>query len=408
MTSPIKRFLLPLLIVIGLFACSEPIEEVVYDSPLDVSWAQIEERAKEQSVYWNAWGGDPRVNAYIDWVGEQVEQRFEVRLVHVKLNDTAEAVSRILAERAVGRQQGGSVDLIWINGENFADLKANQMLLGPLSSKLPNYQWVDHDQPAFTKDFTIDVDELQVPWGLSTLVWLYNSDNVDVPPQSAKDMLDWASKNPGRLTYPAPPNFVGSSFLKQLLIEFTVDKKRLSQPVSDNATHLAEPVFEFLEQLHPFLWRSGKSFPVSAEALKQLLADNEVDFSLNFNPAEGISGILSGQFPETVETYIMDTGALTNGHFVAIPVNANSKEGAMVVANFLLSVEAQVRKSDIRVWGDPSALDLKKLSSEQKYQFDELQEDGLLVNVDVSQSLSEPHPSWTKYLERLWLERFSQ
>jgi putative thiamine transport system substrate-binding protein len=406
---PSSKLLLPLLTVFGLLACSKSVEQDnVQSNPLDVSWNQIEERAKEQSVYWNAWGGDPRVNAYIDWVSEQVEQRFEVDLIHVKLNDTAEAVSRILSERAAGREQGGSVDLIWINGENFADLKANQMLFGPLSSKLPNFYWVDHSQPAFVKDFTIDVDELQVPWGLSTLVWLYNSDAVASPPQSAKEMLDWASKNPGRLTYPAPPNFVGSSFLKQLLIEFTRDKERLSKPVSDNATYLADPVFEYLEQLHPFLWRSGNSFPVSAEALKQLLADNEVDFSLNFNPAEGISGILSGQLPETTRTYTMDTGALTNGHFVAIPSNANSKEGAMVVANFLLSSEAQARKADIRTWGDASSLDIEKLGPTEKRLFTALRRDSLLINVDLDASLAEPHPSWTKYLERLWLERFSR
>ena len=244
-TSFIRGLSLTALVVLGLLACSEPAEDYTEQSPLDASWIQVEERAREQSVYWNAWGGDPRVNAYIDWVRKEVKQRFEVDLVHVKLNDTAEAVSRILAELTAGRQQGGSVDLIWINGENFADLKANQMLFGPLSSKLPNFEWVDQHQPAFIKDFTIDVEELQVPWGLSTLVWLYDSNVVPVPPQNANEMLEWAIQNPGRLTYPAPPNFVGSSFLKQLLIEFTVDKDRLSLPVSANATHLAEPVFEF-------------------------------------------------------------------------------------------------------------------------------------------------------------------
>lgn len=407
-TVSIKELLLPAFVVLGLSSCSEPTKDDFQVDPLVLSWQQVEQNAKDQRVYWNAWGGDPRINAYIHWVGEQVAERYGVALVHVKLNDTAEAVSRILTERAAGRERGGSVDLIWINGENFADLKANQMLFGPVSTKLPNFKNVDHDQPAFINDFTISVDELQIPWGLSTLVWLYNSEKITNVPQNANDMLRWASKNPGRLTYPAPPNFVGSSFLKQLLIEFTSVNKRLSEPVSKENAHLVEPVFEFLERIHPFLWRSGENFPVSAEVLKQLLADNEVDFSLSFNPAAGISGINSGQLPHTIKTYTMTTGALTNGHFVAIPANASAKAGAMVVANFLLSAEAQARKADIRYWGDASALDIEHLTLSEKRLFDELQDRASLVDVDINKPLAEPHPSWTEFLEKLWLERFAQ
>ena len=50
----------------------------------------------------------------------ELRQRFGVELVHVKLTDTGEAVARVAAEKAAGRTEGGTVDLIWINGENFA------------------------------------------------------------------------------------------------------------------------------------------------------------------------------------------------------------------------------------------------------------------------------------------------
>src|SRR3712207_684235 len=101
-------------------------------------WAEIESKARGQTVYWNAWGGDDRNNAYIAWVGEEVRKRFGVMLNHVKLTDTAEAVTRVLAERSADRNQGGTVDLIWINGANLASMKAQALLHGPFTDALPN------------------------------------------------------------------------------------------------------------------------------------------------------------------------------------------------------------------------------------------------------------------------------
>ncbi|MBT4630526.1 MAG: ABC transporter substrate-binding protein, partial [Deltaproteobacteria bacterium] len=87
------------------------------------SWEDIIQKAKGQTIYWNAWGGSEEINAYISWVGSRVKEDHEVTLKHVKIASTADAVSRVLAEKAAGRSSNGSVDLIWINGENFAKMK---------------------------------------------------------------------------------------------------------------------------------------------------------------------------------------------------------------------------------------------------------------------------------------------
>src|SRR3546814_3731803 len=115
--------------------------------------------AEGQAVYWNAWGGDARVNAYIAWVGDQVKERYRITLHHVKLADTADAVSRVVAERAAGKEHGGSIDLIWINGENFAAMKAQELLYGPFTDVLPNFRLVDFDnKPTTLVDFTVPTD----------------------------------------------------------------------------------------------------------------------------------------------------------------------------------------------------------------------------------------------------------
>ena len=374
-----------------------------------MSWSEIESEAAGSTVYWNAWGGDQRVNNYIRWVAKQVEKQYQINVVHVKLNDTAEAVSRILAEKAAGREQGGSVDLIWINGENFADLKANNMLYGPVSELLPNYQHIDRSKAALFEDFTIPVDGLQVPWGLSVLVWLVDTQQVANTPQNVAELLTWAEQNPGRFSYPAPPDFVGTSFLKQLLIEFTADKTPLYQAVNAETEVLIEPVFDYLDRLIPHMWRQGRTLPNSGLALKQLLADGEVDFSLSFNPADGISSIQSGLLSESVHTYLMQTGGLSNAHFVAIPQNANAKAAAMVLANFLLSAEAQAHKADIDIWGDTPVIDVSLLDDNAANIFANLAANKRMLDpTKFSNTLAEPHPSWIVLLEKAWLERYGQ
>ena len=108
--------------------------------PDPANWASVLEDAKGETVYWNAWGGADNINAYIAWVGGIIESRHGVKLVQVKLEDTATAVAKVVAEKAAGKNEGGSVDLIWINGENFASMKSQGLLLSaPWAEKLPNW-----------------------------------------------------------------------------------------------------------------------------------------------------------------------------------------------------------------------------------------------------------------------------
>lgn len=84
-----------------------------------------------QTVYWNAWGGDERPNTFIAWVGAEIRRLHGFTVVHTRLRDTAEAVTRVVAEKQAGRITGGSVDLIWINGPNLLAMKTQNLLHGP-------------------------------------------------------------------------------------------------------------------------------------------------------------------------------------------------------------------------------------------------------------------------------------
>ncbi|HEY9549183.1 MAG TPA: ABC transporter substrate-binding protein [Kiloniellaceae bacterium] len=375
-------------------------------------WPEILEAADGQAVYWNAWGGDPRINAYIAWVHDQVKQRFGITLHHVKLADTADAVSRVLAERAAGKQAGGSIDLIWLNGENFAAMKAQQLLYGPFTKLLPNFRLVDFDdKPSTLVDFTVPTEGYEAPWGMAKLNFIYDSARVTETPGSIPELLEWAQAHPGRFTYPAPPDFLGSTFLKQVLIELAADPAFLQQPVADEAQveQAARPLWEYLDALHPHLWRGGETFPASGPAQRQLLDDGAVDITLSFYPSEAASAIANDLLPETARSFVLDGGTIGNTHFVAIPFNANAVEGALVVANFLMSPEAQAVKQNPEAWGDDTVLALSKLGSSQRRLFASLPlSKATLPPEALGPTLLEPHPSWMTRIEEEWLRRYAR
>jgi putative thiamine transport system substrate-binding protein len=373
-------------------------------------WDQVVEQAHGQTVYWNAWAGDEKINDYIAWVGEQVQDRFAIELVHVKLGDTAEAVARVVAEKAAGRTAGGSVDLIWINGENFNAMKSQGLLSEPFARELPNFSLVDTEgKPTTLVDFTVPTDGLESPWGMAQLVFLYDTETVDPPPRSIEALAAWSLTNPGRFTYPAPPDFTGTTFLKQVLIESIDEPGLLQRPVEEvDFAVVTAPLWAWLEEVRPALWRSGSTFPSSGPALDQLLDDGEVDFSMAFHPGAASALIEAGRLPESVRTFIFEDGTIGNTHFVAIPFNAAHVAGAKVVADFLLTPEAQARKQDPRVWGDGTVLDLERLGPDQRALFEALPQGvATLSPEELVPVRPEPHPSWMTAIEAEWLKRFS-
>ena len=378
---------------------------------LDVKdWQSVLDQARGQTVYFHAWGGADRINAYIGWAGKQIEQRHGVTVKHVKVSDTANVVSQIVAEKAAGKEEGGSVDLVWINGENFASLKQKGLLL-PMSwaPDLPSYKFADiKGKPTLTTDFTIPTDGLESPWGMAQLSFYYDSAVTTELPKSATELLDWATRNPGRFAYPKPPDFIGSTFLKQLALELAPDRSVMSSEATDEAYKpVAEKLFAYLDALHPVLWRKGKAFPENVSSLKNLLADSEIEIAFTFNPGDASSAIANNELPDSVRSFTFENGTIGNSHFVSIPFNANAKAGALVLADFLLSPEAQARKQDPDVWGDPTVLDINSLSEEDKARFASLDLGvATLKPEEFGPALPEPHASWLEKIEKDWTERY--
>ncbi|MEM8592763.1 MAG: ABC transporter substrate-binding protein, partial [Pseudomonadota bacterium] len=370
-------------------------------------WDAVKEEAVGQTVFWHAWGGSTTTNDFIAWVGERVMNDYGVTLEHVKLSSTADAVTRVIAEKDAGENDDGAVDMIWINGENFIALKDANLLFGPFAEQLPNWQYIDVDGKPVTVDFTVPTDGFESPWAAAQVVFIYDSETLQEPPKSAEAIAAWAAANPGRFTFPQPPDFLGTTFLKQMLFELVEDPARLQEDAGDDYTSVTAPLWAWLEETTPNMWRGGRAYPQSGPRQLQLINDGEIDLAVSLSPGEATAAIANEQLPESARTFVLDKGTIGNASFVAIPYNANAKAGAMVVANFLMSPESQLRAQTPDILGYGTVLDMEKLAEEDRQAFADL-ELGIatLSPADLGTALPEPHSSWMTRIEKDWRERY--
>jgi len=253
----------------------------------------------------------------------------------------------------------------------------------------------------------VPTEALEAPWAMAQVVFWHDTARLAEPPRSMAALLSWARAHPGRFTYPQPPDFLGTTFLKQALYELAPDPTALLAPAGSDYDQVTAPLWAYLDALTPHLWRAGRAYPASGEAVKPLMADGEVDLAISFSPGAASTAIAGGELPGTVRSYVLDSGTIGNASFLAIPYNANAKAGAMVLANFLMSPEAQLRMQDPRYLGWGTVLAMDKLAPEDAAAFAALDLGvATLSPAELGPARPEPHPSWMTRIAEDWTRRY--
>jgi putative spermidine/putrescine transport system substrate-binding protein len=319
------------------------------------SFAEIRRDAQGQTVRWWMYGGDDRINRYVDEIVIPAAREAGVRLERVPVGDTADALQRVIAQRRAGRESGGAVDLIWINGENFAAGKEAGLWLEDWVRALPNARFVDFTEPTIAKDFQVPVEGQEAPWYRAAFALAHDSRKLDEPPHSYAALLGYARRNPGRFTYPAPPDFTGSAFVRQVVAAMGEDR-----------------AFAYLRELEPLMYRRGETFPASTAELDALFANGEVDFAMSYEANFVAAQVERGMFARSTRPFILGEGALVNVSYVTIPADAAHESGAQVVANLLMSPALQAKQADPEILGVPTVLDVDSLPADLRGRFDEL------------------------------------
>ncbi len=394
--------------VLGLAACSAP---STADPPVQVAdpadWDAVVAQAQGQTVDLWMYGGDVRGNSYVDDVLAPAAAELGVTLRRVPVTDTQDALNRVLSEQQAGRDDG-AVDLVWVNGENFRSGRQAEAWLCGWADDLPSARFLDQADPLLAEDFGTPVDGCEAPWHKAQLVVAYDSDDVPDPPTSVSGLLDWAEQNPGRFTYPAPPDFTGSAFLRQALYGVSGGADAVPTAYPDGgAPELTDALWERLAQVAPALWRQGETYPRDLAQLEDLFRDDQVSFTMTYGPATLDQLVRDGTFPAGTRVLPLDGGTLGNASFLAIPRNAGDAAGAMVVADLALSPDQQLAKADPGVWGQYTVLDPALLPAEQAAGFAELPASTVVPPFEELSrgALPELSADWVAPLEAGWREQ---
>ena len=158
------------------------------------------------------------------------------------------------------------------------------------------------------------------------------------------------------------------------------------------------PALEFLNDVKPYLWRRGETYPATFKELNRLFANQEVDFAMSYAPNFAAVAIDRGEFPPTARTFVLAEGTIGNYNFLAIPFNASNVSGALVTINRLMSFDQLIDMS--RALGNPFPLKLDTLTATQRAGVQALPRHPAALPIDELESHFIPEPD-AEYLTRL-------
>ena len=404
-----KKFLalmLALVMGLSLAACGASDEEITVEA-LDLSaatWDEIVEAARGTTVTFYGWGGDENRNNWLNTtVADYVKEHYDITLEVVGMN-----IDEILAKLSGEKQMGatsGSIDMIWINGENFYSAKENGLLYGPFTAQLPNMEnYIDLDDPETLNDFCMPIEGYEAPYAKAQMVMMSDSAVTPEAPANAEEFMAYCQKYAGKVTYPALPDFTGSAFVRNLIYELCGWEQFQTMEADYETVKAAiAPAVEYLRALNPYLWNEGKTFPDSSTTVDSMFADGELVMNMSYGPFSVATGIASGIYTDTTRTFVFDNGTIGNTNYMAIAFDSPNKAGAMVVINAILSGDIQLTQYETLRELPVVATD--KLSAEEKAAFDAVEiGEGVLTQAELlAHRLPEMPASLVPVIEEIWL-----
>lgn len=380
------------------------------DQPDASNWSDVLTDADGQTVNWYMYGGDEALNAVVD---NEIAPRLAdlgVTLKQVRITDTADAVNKVIGEKQAGRTDGGAVDAIWINGENFATGVQADLWACDWSEDLPNAKFVDLNDPTVSTDFGVPVNGCESVWQQASSALVYDSAELDPADVASTDaLLAWAKANPGRFTYPAPPDFTGSMAVRSLLYAATGGPDALAGEFDEAAyTGATDDFYDQLNTIEPILWRGGETYPTSQDDVEKLFADGQISAYFTYGPGAVGTKVDDGVFPATTREAVPASGNISNHSFLTIPKNAAHRSAAFVLADTLQ--DPQVQLALFKATGIYPGIDITRTSDETRQQFADVpQSPSVLSLVDLSANAQpELASDYLTRIEKDWTSRVLQ
>ncbi len=391
------------ILLVGIFTlnlsgCSKNNQEATTNEELlKASYEELLEDAKGTTINFYGYGGNEVMNKWFDtYVVDEMKEKYDIKVKRIGMN-IDEIMNKLLSEKQMN-SKNGTVDVVWLNGENFKIAKESDLLFGPFTDKLPNFNnYVDTSAPEINNDFGTNVDNMEAPWGRSQFTIAYNTDFISQPLINTDNLMSIAKANPGKITYPAPPDFTGSAFVRNVIYDIVgYDNIKDLPNDKEEIKKAIQPAINYLNEIKPYLWQQGKSYPSNSSQVMNMYSDNEIYIAMTYTPNTLLGQMESGEIPKSTQIVEFEKGNISNTHFLAIPDNATNKQGAMVLIDFLLSIDAQASKTESKNWGDSTVLDMNKVPENDKSKFSE--------TIEIEKTVPELPASLVPIIEEIWIE----
>jgi len=317
------------------------------------------------------WGGDQRVNEWIDKeLAPYALENYDIEVARVPMN-IDEILMKLINEKNYSKN--GSIDVIWINGENFHYAKQYDLLYGPFLDKIENAQkYVDLEGPEATVDFGYPIEGYEAPWGKAQFVFVHDKELLPEPPKNSEELKELVINNPGKFTYPEATDFVGSAFIRTVIYDIVGYENIKDLPADYEVVKEAVmPVMNYLNEIKTYLWKEGKTYPKDSAQLDGLYQDKEVYIAMDYNSNKALSKVMDNSWSKSTETFVWENGTPFNTHYLAIAANAPHVENSMKLIEAAISPEMQISKANLSGWGDLPVLEYDKLSEAEQKSLDE-------------------------------------
>jgi len=374
------------------------------------NWDDVVRQANGQTLNFWQWDGDPIINAWANnYVGPRLKALYNITTVmHSNGVDDNLFTIQVQAE-SVHPDMPGTVDMMWINGLNYKQLRQNNLLYGSWISKIPNSAFYDLNNHAIAFDFGYPADE-EFPYNVAQVVMIYDEARVPVPPRTIPDFVTWIKAHPNRWTYAAPKtDYTGSVMMRHFFYSY-------SGPSSDYGTTFdaalynsrVQATWNALNDIAPYLYSNGTSgkpfYPESQVQIDALFKQGLIDFDLSYDPADAARQILNGLLPNTTKTFVFNTGTIGNTNYLAIPQQSPHKAAALVAVNFLASLDACWSRAQPQNWGALQAIDHTLIPLSWSTRFDAIWQGSSLSLSDLSNNLlGELSDDYVSHLQTDWV-----
>jgi ABC-type uncharacterized transport system YnjBCD substrate-binding protein len=278
------------------------------------------------------------------------------------------------------------------------------------AEELPNAKYINWEDPSIKFDMGYPVTGQEAPWMTAQHQAIYDTDIYaeNELPHDFTEFFEFAKANSGMITYPGPPDFMGTRLIKSAMYELTGGFEQYNKEdiTKDAFEKMSEPLWVYLEELKPYLWKEGRTYPSSVQQTS-LFNNGETTFAYTMNGMGIDRDITDGKLPESAKIYCFDT-AIGDTNYVALTFNGANKAGAMVVANII--EDPAIQSLNISATGGAPAYDFSTLSAEQVSDYEaevsKLRDGSYSSLEEKARTLAPEVSSYLNiYIEEIWNER---